>query len=520
MLIMSEEYNYNDNQNTGNTSNWNEAPRYEAPSYTTSDTDTVNQGNANYGTTDYSTANYSMPNYEAPKYEAPNYNVPQNEPQKKKDKKPGFGVKLAKVAAVAAVFGLVAGCVFQGVGLVADSFHKEDTRTTIETPVAATTTTTGSTEADTDLTQLVKNSMPSMVSITSTITTNYSYFGQKFSEDEEGSGSGIIVGMNNKELLIATNNHVIDGATTIQVSFIDDEVVEAEVKGTDSTADLAVVSVPLEDIKESTLQSIKVATLGDSDTVQLGEKVVAIGNALGYGQSVTVGYISATNREVSVTSGTSQNTMTLLQTDAAINPGNSGGALLNMNGEVIGINSVKYADTSVEGMGYAIPISSATPIINELMNYEKLTDDEKGYLGITGTDITEENNLYNMPTGVYVYELATGGAAEKGGMQKGDIITAINGNAVTNMEAVKQKVNNTRVGTEITVTVMRNENGEYIEKELTITLQGKDSLNSLTTEENNTSQSQQQTTPYTEEEEDEYDFGNGLLDDFLRRFGY
>jgi serine protease Do len=260
--------------------------------------------------------------------------------------------------------------------------------------------------------------------------------------------------------------------------------------------------------------------LGDSDTVQLGEKVVAIGNALGYGQSVTVGYISATNREVSVTSGTSQNTMTLLQTDAAINPGNSGGALLNMNGEVIGINSVKYADTSVEGMGYAIPISSATPIINELMNYEKLTDDEKGYLGITGTDITEENNLYNMPTGVYVYELATGGAAEKGGMQKGDIITAINGNAVTNMEAVKQKVNNTRVGTEITVTVMRNENGEYIEKELTITLQGKDSLNSLTTEENNTSQSQQQTTPYTEEEEDEYDFGNGLLDDFLRRFGY
>jgi serine protease Do len=283
---------------------------------------------------------------------------------------------------------------------------------------------------------------------------------------------------------------------------------------------LAVVSVPLEDIKESTLQSIKVATLGDSDTVQLGEKVVAIGNALGYGQSVTVGYISATNREVSVTSGTSQNTMTLLQTDAAINPGNSGGALLNMNGEVIGINSVKYADTSVEGMGYAIPISSATPIINELMNYEKLTDDEKGYLGITGTDITEENNLYNMPTGVYVYELATGGAAEKGGMQKGDIITAINGNAVTNMEAVKQKVNNTRVGTEITVTVMRNENGEYIEKELTITLQGKDSLNSLTTEENNTSQSQQQTTPYTEEEEDEYDFGNGLLDDFLRRFGY
>ena len=443
------------------------------------------------------------------------YGTPQRE------KKPGFGVKLVKVAAVAAVFGLVAGVVFQGVDMAADYFRGGE-EITIQTPVAATTTNDGSAGEQTDLTQLITNSMPSMVSITSTITTNYSYFGQQFSEDQEGSGSGIIVGMNNKELLVATNNHVIADATAIQVCFIDNEIVKAEIKGTDSTADLAVVSIPLEDIKESTLQSIKVATLGDSENVLLGEKVVAIGNALGYGQSITVGYVSATDRQVTVSSGQSANTMTLLQTDAAINPGNSGGALLNMKGEVIGINTVKYADTSVEGMGYAIPISSATPIINELMNYEKLSEDEKGYLGITGTDVTESNNLYNMPNGVYVYDLAKDGAAAKGGMQKGDIITKINGNAVTNMEAVQQKVNNTRVGTEITVTVMRNENGEYIEKELKVVLQGKESLKSLTTEnEKNTESQQPQRSPQENQEGyyEENPFGNGLLEDFLERFG-
>lgn len=444
----------------------------------------------------------------------------------KKEKKHGFGLTLIKTAAVAAVFGLVAGSVFQGVGMVAERFRGKE-NTEIQAPVTTTTTTTvgSSKQEDTDITKLIKNTMPSMVSITSTVTTNYSYFGQQFSEDEEGSGSGIIVGMNNKELLVATNNHVIDDAKAIQVSFIDNEVVEADIKGTDSTADLAVLSVPLENIKESTLQSIKVATLGDSNNVQMGERVVAIGNALGYGQSSTVGYISATNREVSVSSKKSSNTMTLLQTDAAINPGNSGGALLNMNGEVIGINSVKYSDTSVEGMGYAIPISFATPIINEIMNYEKLNEDEKGYLGISGTPITEENNLYNMPNGIYVSELAKDGAAEKGGMQKGDIITEINGTAVTTMEAVQQKVNNTRVGTEITVTVMRNENGEYVEKELKVVLQGKDSLNTLATDNNannNANANGQQIAPNDGQEDYDEDspFGNGIFDDFFRRFGY
>lgn len=507
---MNENNNgFNNNSYNNNEENdWNQETRYEAADYSSR---YQNQGQAE-GQTQQSTDGWhtaGADNWYTERTTAP-----------KKGKKPGFGVKLVKVAAVAAVFGLVSGGVFQGVDIATDYFRGGDK--TIETPVQATTTTTnGAAEDETDLTQLIKNCMPSMVSITSTVTTNYSYFGQQFSEDQEGSGSGIIVGMNNKELLIATNNHVISGAKTIQVSFIDNEVVEAEVKGTDSSADLAVVSVPLENMKQSTLQSIKVAALGDSDSVQLGEKVVAIGNALGYGQSITVGYISATDRQVSVSSGKSSNSMTLLQTDAAINPGNSGGALLNMKGEVIGINSVKYADTSVEGMGYAIPISSATPIINELMNYQKLGEDEKGYLGISGTDITEENNIYNMPTGVYVSELAKDGAADKGGMQKGDIIVAINGNAVTNMEAVKQKVNNTKVGTEITVTVKRNENGEYAEKELKITLQGKDSLNALAAEEDvQENQQNQQQMPDQEDGSEENPFGNGLLDDFLERFGY
>lgn len=527
----NNEFNNNSYNNNGQ-SNWNQEQHYEAADYssryqnqgqpenqTQQSTVQESQGWRTAGSADWHTAGSDDWNQGSTQGQTSYTSTAGGTGGPGKEKKPGFGVKLAKVAAVAAVFGLVSGGVFQGVDAAVDYFRGEGN--TVQTPVTTTTTTTsGAVEDETDLTQLIKNSMPSMVSITSTVTTNYSYFGQQFSENQEGSGSGIIVGMNNKELLIATNNHVIADANTIQVSFIDNETVEAEVKGTDSSADLAVVSVPLENMKQSTLQSIKVATLGDSDSVQLGEKVVAIGNALGYGQSITVGYISATDRQVSVSSGKSSNSMTLLQTDAAINPGNSGGALLNMKGEVIGINSVKYADTSVEGMGYAIPISSATPIINELMNYQKLSEDEKGYLGITGMDITEENNLYNMPTGVYVSELAKGGAADKGGMQKGDIIIAINGNAVTNMEAVKQKVNNTKVGTEITVTVKRNEGGEYVEKELKITLQGKDSLNVLTTEENTQKNQQQQQVPNQEENSEENQFGNGLLDDFLERFGY
>ena len=449
---------------------------------------------------------------------------------KKNDGKESFGKKLLKTAVIAAVFGLVAGVVFQGVNIASNKlFRIENTTTTSDdTEIEVTTTQPPaiSTSATADVETLVENTMPAMVAITSTIVEDYRYFGHTFSQEAEGSGSGIIVGKNNNQLLIVTNNHVIDGAKTISVCFMDKEIVQADVKGTDPSSDLAVVAVDMKDIKDETKAIIKVATLGDSDNVKLGQMAVAIGNALGYGQSVTVGYISAKDRTITAGTGNSAATMSLIQTDAAINPGNSGGALLNMKGEVIGINSAKLADTNVEGMGYAIPITYAIPIINELMNREVLKENEKGYLGITGQDITEENNIYNMPTGVYVYEVAEEGAAKAAGMQQGDIIVKINGTTVKNMEAVQNKVNNTRVGTKITVSVMRNVNGVYEEIELEVTLKGYDSLNSIRSE----SQSQPQQENSNDGQNQYPDNGNGyyfgnedadrFFEEFFGDFGY
>lgn len=453
-------------------------------------------------------------------------NVAFTKEEKKQKNKKSFGKTLGKTAVIAAVFGLVAGGVFQGVNLTVKHFNPTAPVTieTTKTEIPATQT-SSKTTTDTDVSSLVENAMPSIVSITSTIEENISYFGQNLSQVAEGSGSGIIVGQNDDQLLIATNNHVIDGAKTISVCFIDNEIVEAEVKGTDSTADLAVVAVNTKDIKESTLSKIKVAKLGDSNNVKVGEMAVAIGNALGYGQSVTVGYISAKDRQVVTekTKGKSSATsMKLFQTDATINPGNSGGALLNLNGEVIGINSVKYASTDVEGMGYAIPTSSAIPIINDLMNREVLKETEKGYLGITGTDITENNNIYNMPTGVYVYEVAKGSAAEEGGMKVGDIIYKINDTEISTIDAVKEKVNNTRVGTKIKVYAKRNDNGEYKDVELEVTLKGADSLNKLENSKNsdtNTQQNQQQQVPNNNPNSSEGYDADDLLRDFLENFG-
>lgn len=447
----------------------------------------------------------------------------------KKKKKGGFGKTLAKTAAIAAVFGLVSGGVFQGVNLTVEHFNPtepvtiESTKTNTTVP---TTNTSSTKTSNTSVAALVKNAMPSIVSITSTIKENINYFGRNLSQEAEGSGSGIIVGKNDDQLLIVTNNHVIDGATTISVCFIDNEIVEAEVKGTDSSADLAVVAVNTKEIKESTLEKIKVAALGNSDDVEVGEMAVAIGNALGYGQSVTVGYIGAKDRQVATetsSKGASASTMKLLQTDAAINPGNSGGALLNLNGEVIGINSVKYASTDVEGMGYAIPISSAIPIINDLMNREVLAETEKGYLGIKGNDITEDTNIYNMPLGVYVSEVAEGGAAEKGGMKAGDIIVKINDTEVTSINSVQEKVNSTKVGTKITVVVKRSDNGEYKDVKLNITLQGADSLDKFNDESSSESESESSRSRNRQNQEDsqneqEYD-ANDIFRDFIENFG-
>jgi len=278
--------------------------------------------------------------------------------------------------------------------------------------------------------------------------------------EEYASGSGFIVGKNDIELLIATNNHVIDSATKIEITFIDDSVLEATIKGTDSIADLAILAVPLDTISADTLSSIRVATLGDSEAVRLGEMAIAIGNALGYGQSVTVGYISAKDRTVTVDG----NEMILLQTDAAINGGNSGGPLFNTKGEVIGINSVKYADTSVEGMCFAIPISRAIPILNELMNRETLAEEDKGFLGVSTRTVTNDiATLYGWPIGAYIVSILENSPAEAAGLYIGDIVTSVNGVKIVTADQLVAAVASYRHGSTIELVVQRNINGKYEE---------------------------------------------------------
>ncbi|MBP1756740.1 MAG: hypothetical protein H6Q59_3138 [Firmicutes bacterium] len=321
------------------------------------------------------------------------------------------------------------------------------------------------------ISQVVDKTIPSIVSINSTATQTTDWFGQPYSQEVEGSGSGFIVGKNEKELLIATNNHVVEGTETIKVTFIDGTQADAVIKGTDAAADLAVVTVDISTLDKKTLEAIKVAKLGNSDNIKVGQMSVAIGNALGYGQSVTVGYISAKDREVDLSDGYTSKKMILLQTDAAINPGNSGGALLNVDGEVIGINTVKYASNEVEGMGYAIPISRALPIINELMSREILAEEEQGYLGIIGNDVTEDvASYYNMPIGVFLNELAKDGAAEKAGLLPGDIITKADNVEITSITQLRDYVTSKRIGAEVTITYMRKSASEYKEGTLKVTL--------------------------------------------------
>ena len=400
------------------------------------------------------------------------------------------GKKLAACAVFAVVFGIVAAVCFQGVcyfsnkvlGVKLTGSGQQIAYTTDNVKY---TNATGAAIGTTDVSGIAQQTMPSIVSITSTTEGEGSYdlFGQYYQgQDEVSAGTGFIVGKNDKELLIATNNHVVDGAKAISVQFIDEEVYDATTKGNDSSADLAVIAVKLKDMKKSTLNSIRISALGDSSESKVGEMVVAIGNALGYGQSVTVGYVSAKDREITEQSedGSSQSSkMKVIQTDAAINPGNSGGPLLNMKGEVIGINSSKIAASSVEGVGYSIPISEATPIIDELMNREVLTDAQKGYLGISGKTVSEEASNFNMPEGVYVSEVAKDGAAGKAGIKQGDIITAINDIQVTTIESLKEKANSYKKGTKVTITLKRSDNGSYVEKKVKVTLQGSSSLNSL-----------------------------------------
>lgn len=384
-----------------------------------------------------------------------------------------FPKKAIAVAGFAVMFGVIGGLTFQGTNyitgkLLGTTSTKEETKST--KTVANTQLTTSKTAVSSDVSDIVDATLPSIVSITNmSVQQVQDFFGGIRQQESKSAGSGIIISQNDTELLIVTNNHVVEGSETLTVTFVDETSVEALIKGTDSARDLAVVAVPLEKIPDKTMDAIKLATLCDSDGIKVGEPAIAIGNALGYGQSVTMGIVSATERTISGYDGT------YIQTDAAINPGNSGGALLNINGEVIGINSAKINASEVEGMGFAIPISDTTDIIENLMNKEtrsKVSEAERGYLGIKGYDVTEEGaQMYNMPTGVFIAEVIDGGGAKDAGLTKGMIITEFDGSSVDDMETLKGLLEYYKVGEEVSVKVQVPEkNGEYTEQEVTVKL--------------------------------------------------
>ncbi len=407
-------------------------------------------------------------------------------PKKKRErKKNGFGVKLAKCAALGLVFGLVAGGVMVGVQYAAAPVLEERKGTNTSNTAGQLTTEESNKNVASapilnnyvalDVSDMVEGAMPSIVAITNISETEYrSFWGASQTYESTSCGSGIIISYDENSLYIVTNNHVVDGAKTLTVTFADEATVTAEVKGTDPSMDLAVVKVPLENIEDETRNVIKVAVLGNSDELRVGEAGIAIGNALGYGQSVTMGVISALNREVSVADANSSTSYTaeLIQTDAAINPGNSGGALLNAKGEVIGINSVKYSDTDVEGIGYAIPMNTAAPIIQELITKEKVDQSDSSYLGIAGVDVTNnEAQTYQMPTGVYVAQVLENTAAEKYGILPGDIITKFEGKEIVSMDSLMGTLQYYAAGTEVEITVMRRaSNGQYQETALKVVL--------------------------------------------------
>lgn len=400
---------------------------------------------------------------------------PQKDPKTSKPKK-GYMKKVALVVGAAVLFGAVGGVTMQGTSYLTGKLLGKNTKSTVGTTktVSNAKLTTSTSTVTSDVSDIVENTLPSIVSITNmSVQEVQNFFGGISQQESESAGSGIIISQNDSELLVVTNNHVVEGSDTLTVTFNDGNSVEAQIKGTDSARDLAVVAVPLDKISDDTMNAIKVATLGDSDSLKVGEPAIAIGNALGYGQSVTTGIVSATGRTIDGFDGE------YIQTDAAINPGNSGGALLNANGEVIGINSAKINSSAVEGMGFAIPISDASDVIQNLMNKETrsmVSDEERGYLGIKGYDVSEEGaQMYNMPTGVYVKEVMSGGGAEKAGLTKGSIITGFEGSSISGMSSLQEQLQYYKAGEEVTLTVqIPDKNGEYTEKDIKVTL-GKNS---------------------------------------------
>ena len=453
--------------------------------------DFYGEGTYSYGSSDNNRYNESNNN----RYGTTNYYSTNGENEKKKTK--GGFKKVLKFAGCGLLFGVCAGvamaCVIyfspvheqiENLQAVSEVTNLDEAASKIEEShvVDATITrpTTGSTIV-TDVSAVVEEAMPCVVSITGMYKVENTYndfFGEYFGypsqeQEEEGSGSGIIVGKNDEELLIATNNHVVEDATSLAVQFIDGETVNAQIKGTEYAVDLAVIAVPLADISESTFSEIKIASLGDSDKLKVGESAIAIGNALGYGQSVTTGVISAVDREYTQDNTTNY----LIQTDAAINPGNSGGALLNIKGEVVGINSSKIAGNAVEGMGYAIPISTAKPIIEELMTKQtrtKVDEDQKAFLGISGINVTEDvQQNYGLPEGIYIAQVYENTAAANAGLKKGDILVKFDGEKVETLEELTSLLEYYKKGTTVDVVIMQGSPEGYQEKTITVTLGGR-----------------------------------------------
>ena len=418
------------------------------------------------------------------------YHFEDTEKNKKEKHSSGFFRKAAACVLLGLFFGLFAGVGFYGVQYMTGSIEEEQPEApalsgqinnNVEDLVSDEESKSGIKLTDTeeikvvssDVTEVVEVVMPAMVSIVNNYTEiSTSFFGQSYSQSRTSSGSGIIVGESETELLIVSNHHVVSEAEVLEVTFIDGTTAEAQIKGMDSGMDLAVIAIPLESLSEETKEAIAISTLGDSESLKLGEPVIAIGNALGYGQSVTNGIVSALDREITMEEGY---TGTFIQTNAAINPGNSGGALLNVNGEVIGINSSKIGGTTIEGMGYAIPISAAKPIIEELMLKEtrtKVEEDKIGYMGISmpQTVTNEYYQMYNMPIGVYVRDVEEGSPAEKAGLYGGDIIVKFEGEKISTYQDLQNMIQYYEAGDTVTLIVMRRERGNYVEKEISVVL--------------------------------------------------
>ena len=430
------------------------------------------------------------------KYGNYTYYQPQQDPNQPQDhRKPGgTGKKVLTTIGLAVLFGVVVGGIIIGSNVIVNKEIKNEQKTEYQLPTTelpqqgnadgdsnsaaesgsgAAEEVSAGTTGEYTVAQVAKSCMPSVVSITNaSVKTVQDFFGGVQQYPSESSGSGIIVGQNDSEILVATNNHVVADADTITVAFDDDAVYEAQVKGTDSDNDLAVVAVKISDMSEDTLKSIKVVSIGNSDNLEIGEQVVAIGNALGYGQSVTSGWISAVDREVTDEEG--KTTGKLIQTDAAINPGNSGGALLNMQGELIGINSAKAAATEVEGMGYAIPVSVAQPILDELMNREtryKTDEEHAGYIGVTCLNVDSTSaQTYGIPLGAFVDSVEEGGPAQTAGIQKGDVIVKFDGMTVSGSSDLVGKLEYYQAGETVEVVISRAQNGEYQEQTVSVTL--------------------------------------------------